>query len=526
VNSTVRDITHDLLRSLNLSTVFGNPGSTELGFLEAFPADFSYVLGLHEGAVVAMADGYAQGRDDAALVNLHSAAGLGNGMGAIVNAFHNRAPIIVLCGQQDRRHLALEPYLFARSVELAKPYVKWSNEPARALDVPDAICRAYQVSMAPPRGPTLVSVPAGDWDEEGQPNAPCSVMAVAASPDPPLVKRLASLLRASARPVLIAGDGIDRTGAWEVTIELAEALNCPVWTAPQAPRACFPEDHPLFQGHLEARADRLSEQLAQADLALVLGAPAFSYLTYHEAITPLPDLVLITDDPDEASRAGATFALVANIRSAVMALLREEPLRRRPDAVPERVCMSMQQGRGLDSRTVMRELAAAMPPDAILVEEVPSNRPELRQFVKMIRPRSFYSSASGGLGYAMPAAVGMKLAHPTRPVVCLVGDGSALYTIQAIWTAVQHGIGVIFIVINNNGYNILRNIAKENERSGIPSLEIPGLDFLGLAESFGCSAYAVHQEGQLTAALQHVASDEPQMIHISLCPAMHEASTS
>lgn len=527
----VREVTHDLLRALDLTTVFGNPGSTELGFLDGFPADFRFVLGLHEGTVVGMADGYSQGRDRAALVSLHSASGLGNAMGAVVNAFHNRSPVVILCGQQDRRHLAIEPYLFSRSVDLALPYVKWSQEPARAADVPAAIRRAYQVATMPPRGPTLVSVPAGDWDEPCEPLQPGGQFGVATVPEDQAVRGLADLLRASVRPVLVAGAGLDHPRGWAAATALAETLDCPVWTAPQAPRAGFPEDHPLFQGHLPSDADGLARALAPADLVVVIGAPAYSFLTYstYSGAAALPLMVMITDDPGDASRSGASMNIVADPASTIEAVLSLRELTRghavtpRPLAPDRATAPAPARGEdGLSTTQVMHELASVCTPETVIVEEAPSMRPQFRRYLRIVRPGRFYATASGGLGYAMPAAVGMKMARPDEHVVCVMGDGSALFAMHALWSAAREHVGVRFVLLDNGGYGILRDLAGHARRTGVPGLDIDGIDFVSLARSLGCAACRVEHAGELRAALAPAltgaADDAPLLVEVDVRP--------
>src|SRR5579875_1475096 len=235
---TVREVTFDLLRALGMTTVFGNPGSTELPFLRDFPPDFTYVLGLQESVVLGMADSYAQARRRAALVNVHTAAGLGNAMGGIVGAYHNRAPLVVTAGQQDRRQLALEPFLKGQLVELARPYVKWSHEPARAEDVPAALARAYYTAMQEPWGPVFVSIPMDDWDAECAPY-PIGEREVVphVAPDPMAVARAARLLRESSRPAIVAGAGVDRANGWDAVVALAEKARAAVWADPLGGRA-------------------------------------------------------------------------------------------------------------------------------------------------------------------------------------------------------------------------------------------------------------------------------------------------
>ncbi|HET7091893.1 MAG TPA: thiamine pyrophosphate-binding protein, partial [Thermomicrobiales bacterium] len=226
--TTVRAATWDLLRSLGMTTIFGNPGSTEEPFLQDFPDDFRYILGLQEAAVIGMADGFAQASDNAAFASLHTAPGVGNAMGAIVTAWHNQTPLVVTAGQQTRAMLAMEPWLVNRdAVDLPKPYVKWSNEPPRPQDVPAAIERAYHIAMQPPRGPVFVSIPMDDWDAPAAPRL-CRVISRRAAPDPAALDRIADLLRESRAPVIVAGSGIDRAGGWDAAIALAERLGAPV----------------------------------------------------------------------------------------------------------------------------------------------------------------------------------------------------------------------------------------------------------------------------------------------------------
>jgi benzoylformate decarboxylase len=522
---SVREATVALLRERGLTTIFGNPGSTELGLLRAFPADFRYVLALHEGVAVAMADGYAQASGRPTLVNLHSACGVGNAMGAVVNAFHNRAPLVITAGNQDRRHLELEPYLFARSTALMEPYVKFSHEPARPEDVPDAIDRAWALAGTPPQGPAFVSIPSGDWDVPANPDAgaaPERGVLTGTAADEGLLDRLAERIDAAQAPALIAGGGVDQAGAWDEVAELAERLSAPVWTAPHAPRLGFAEDHPLYRGHLAPGRATAAAQLTGCDLAVVLGAPVFAFLPYEPGEAAFPALLHVTDDPDEAARAEA-LSVVAGVRSVVRGLnerLRPRSPARPVAARPAPVPVDAGAAGPIPPAFLMAALAGALPEDAVLVEESPSNRNDLRAHVWIRRPSSFFATTSGGLGFAMPAAVGIKLAAPERPVVCLVGDGSALYAPQALWSAVRLGAAVTFVVVNNGRYAILEAAARFGDIEGLPSMELPGVDFLALAASFGCRAVRVTEPTELPGALaQAVRAGEPVLLDVVVDPA-------
>src|ERR687883_1372365 len=319
--STVREVTYELLRSFGMTRVFGNPGSTELAFLKGFPEDFTYVLGLHESVVVGMADGYAQGTGRATFVNLHTAAGLGNAGAAIMTAHHNRTPLVITAGQQDRRQLAYEPFLSGELVEMALPYVKWSHQPDRAEDVPTAIERAYHTSMQAPQGPVFVSVPMNDWEAVAEPHEAREID-YRMAPDPEGLDKAARRLESSRRPAIVAGAGVDPAGAWYDTVTLAEKLNAAVWTDPMHPRAGFPQDHHLFQGHLPLAQAPIADQLSEYDVVLVLGAPVFRYFPYDPGPPVKSDtkVIHVTDNPEEASRAATGLGIMGDVALAVRQL--------------------------------------------------------------------------------------------------------------------------------------------------------------------------------------------------------------
>jgi len=230
---TVWAATYDLLRALKLTTIFGNPGSTEQPFLKNFPDDFQYILGLQEASVVAMADGFAQATRHPALVNLHTSAGTGNGMGNIMTAFLNKTPLIITAGQQTREMILCEPMLTNRDeTTLPRPYVKWAYQPARAQDVPGAIMRAYALALQPPSGPVYVSIPLDDWDQAALGPAVVRTVSARFAPDGERLREFAERISASKRLALVYGQEIDRSGGWDAGVALAEKLNAPVFHAP------------------------------------------------------------------------------------------------------------------------------------------------------------------------------------------------------------------------------------------------------------------------------------------------------
>jgi benzoylformate decarboxylase len=306
---TVHQVAYELLRTHGMTTVFGNPGSNELPFLNQFPGDFRYILGLHEGVVLAMADGYAQATGRPVLVNVHSAAGLGNAMGVLVNATISHTPLVVMAGQQTRAMIALEAQLTnVDATQLPRPLVKWSVEPPRPQDVPAALARAIHTAMLPPRGPVFVSVPFDDWAAPAEGSADLLMARHVTSTGaltPAIVQSLAARLAAARNPVLVVGAEVDEPAAYQAAVQLAEASCMPVWIAPSSSRYPFPTIHPLFQGVLPFAIGRLTAKLTGHDLILVFGAPVFRYHEYVPGAY-LPEgaqLVAVTSDPAEAARA-------------------------------------------------------------------------------------------------------------------------------------------------------------------------------------------------------------------------------
>jgi DNA-binding winged helix-turn-helix (wHTH) protein len=275
-SQTVWAVTYDLLRALKLTTFFGNPGSTELTFLKAFPSDFQYILGLQEASAVAMADGFAQATRRPALVNLHTGAGVANGMCSIMTAFLNKTPLIITAGQQMRKMIISDPYLTNRDeTMLPRPWVKWAYRPARAQDVPGAIMRAYAMALQPPSGPVFVSIPLDDWDRPALGRAVVRTVSTRFAPDGDRLREFAQRISASKKLALIYGQEIDRSGGWDAGVALAEKLNAPVFHAPDTERPSFPETHRLFQGMLPMAMGPLSDRLKGFDLAAVIGATVF-----------------------------------------------------------------------------------------------------------------------------------------------------------------------------------------------------------------------------------------------------------
>jgi benzoylformate decarboxylase len=504
--TTVRAAVLDLLRAFEMTSIFGNPGSTELPLFRGFPNDFRYVLGLQEAVVVGMADGFAQATRNAAFINLHSAAGVGNAMGNIFTAYRNRTPLVITAGQQARAILPYEPFLFStQAAELPKPYVKWSTEPARAEDVPQAIARAYYTAMLPPRGPVLVSIPADDWSKPCEP-VQARIVSTAIRPEPRVLDAIGDALDASLRPALVVGAAVDRDGAWNEVVQLAERHNAAVWVAPMSGRCSFPEDHPLFAGFLPPMRERIVKLLAGHDVVFALGAAAF---TYHvEGAGPhLPEgarLVQLIDDPNIAAWAPHGTSAVGSIQLGVLDLLAREPPRSRERHAARRAPRRVDASTPMPVAFVMQTLAEIRDPASIVVEEAPSSRSAMQSHLPIVRSETFYTMCSGGLGYAMPAAVGIALGKPASKVIALIGDGSSMYSIQALWSAAQLELPITFIVLKNRRYAALQEFAPAfgfAPDEALPGTGLPGIDFVALARGQGCEGMNVSDAAQLRDAL-------------------------
>ena len=335
---TVRDATFDVLRRRGLTSLFANPGSTEIELLSDLPSDLRFVLGLHESSVVGMATGWAIARDEPALAILHTTAGLGNAVGALATARVNRAPLVVLVGQQDRRHLPLEPFLSGKLLGLAGEYPVWVDQPLRSQDVPGAVDRAYHEATTG-RGPALVIVPMDDWarpvDETREDAAPGRVVR-ARSNDPDAVAALAELVASARAPVLVVGAGADDAETWAALVSLAERLGCPVWQEPFGARAGFPQDHPHFAGHLPADRTRLRSTLAPYDVVLAVGAPVFRQYPYEPGylVESGTRIAMISQDPAEVHRSPAELAVLAAPAVVCAELARTVPQRNGPAPEP------------------------------------------------------------------------------------------------------------------------------------------------------------------------------------------------
>lgn len=497
---TVRELTFNLLRQLELTTIVGNPGSTEETFLQNFPQDFEYILALQEASVIGIADGLAQGLKKPVIVNVHTGAGMGNAMGCILTAYLNKTPLILTAGQQTREMLLIEPFLTNVQAEnLPKPWIKWSYEPSRPEDIPGAFMRAYAMAMQPPTGPVFLSLPLDDWGKTINNVDVFRTISTRVAPDPNRIIEFAERINQSKNPVIIFGGDVARSNAWNLGIIFAEKIQAPVWSAPFAERASFPENHSLYAGALPAAIGPLSQKLEEHDLVIVIGAPVFRYYPWVPGhyLPQHASLIQVTDDPYDAAKSAVGDSIVCDSGLALKALNDFVKIKIKADTYSksrhakvslEKPCYP------LTAKQLFAVLSEKLPNDYILIQESPSNIPELddTRLGVITKPDSYYTMASGGLGWDLPAAIGHALAEKQtkrhRPVICIIGDGSFQYSPQAIWTGVQHDLHVIIVVLRNEEYGILKSFALLEKTPHVPGLDLPGINIVSLAKGYGAKA--------------------------------------
>src|SRR5262249_1905536 len=368
---------------------------------------------------------------------------------------------------------------------------------------PAAIARAYYTAMQPPCGPTFVSIPIDDWNHPA-PSVMAREISREIGPDPQSMKALVAALAGSSHPAIVVGPAVDRAGAVDLMVKVAEKAKAGIWPSPFPARCSFPERHPLFSGFLHASPSQLSGALRDYDLVVVIGAPVFTFhVEGHAAIFDSATAIFqITDDPDAAAVTPSGTSIVATMTPALNMLLELLPESKRVPPPLRKLPPAPQASDPISVEFLLHSLSTAMPVDSALVEEVPSHRPIMHNFMPMRGQDSFYTMASGGLGYSLPAAVGMALGRPERRTICVVGDGSAMYSIQALWTAAQRKLPLTIVVINNSGYGAMRSFSQVMQVRNVPGLDLPGIDFVKIAQGHGCDAVRVTKVAELVSALE------------------------
>jgi benzoylformate decarboxylase len=541
----------ELLRQEGVKHIFGNPGTTELPLMDELAAetDIQYVLGLQEAAVMAMADGYAQASGRLAAVNLHAAPGLGNALGMLYNAQKAGAPVLVTAGQHDQSFTITEPILWADLPTIARPFVKWSFEITRFEDLPRAVHRAAKVALTPPTGPVFLSIPGDVLTAEGDIDlAEPTRVAWRLQGDPEAIEFAAEIIGQAARPVLIAGDAVAQSGAVAELVELVELIGAPVYLEGLSSTASFPTAHPLCLGSLGRLAPTINQRLSEYDLLISIGGDLFT-LSLPSSASALPEgmaVVHLDNDPWELGKNVPAKAAIHGDPKATLPLLTKS-LRARLSSA-QSAAIEARAGKARDAVTAARHklrkraeaeadlptvnptglldaVASVIPENVIVVEEGLSSTGEIREIIRSSQPNSHYGMRGGGIGWGLSAAVGIKLARPDQPVLCLTGDGSSLYTCQVLWTAAHHQLGgLVFMILNNGGYRIikqrtraLRGYAAQTGRYVGMDLKEPEIDFMALARSFGVTGKRLTTLREVRDALPAaLAANEPMVLEVAM----------
>jgi benzoylformate decarboxylase len=431
-----------------------------------------------------------------------------------MTAFLNKTPLIITAGQRTREMILCDPLLTNRDeTVLPRPWVKWAYQPTRAQDVPGAIMRAYAMALQPPSGPVFISIPSDDWDRPALGSAVVRTVSTRFAPDGDRLREFAKRMSASNKLALIYGHEIDLSGGWNAGVALAEKLNVPVFHAPNTERPSFPETHRLFQGRLPIAMGPLSDRLKGFDLAVVIGATVFRYYPYV-AGPVLPagcELLQVTNDPSDASSALVGDSLLGDARltlEALIELVEDGSSRTAPRPLNLQRDLPSPPNSPLTASEVYAALSELRPENAIVVQESPSNLSDLATWWPTIKPASYYSNlASGALGWAAPAAVGIALAQKEseigRPVVAVIGDGSLQYSVQCLASAAQHKLKVIYLVPCNGEYAVLREFAELEKTPNVPALDLPELDIVSTAKSFGCAAVGARTKQEIQEAFSN-----------------------
>lgn len=527
--------------------IFGNPGTSESPFLlalERYP-QLRYILALQEASVMGIADGYARAGRRAAFVNVHIAAGLANALSGLYNASRGGTPLVVTAGQSDTRLLMGEPTLSADLVRMTRQFTKWSHEVLHAADIPAAVRRAFKTALTPPAGPVFLSLPWNVLDEEAAVEIePAGHIYFGAEPDPAGLAAAVELLAGARQPVILVGDRVAAAGAAAEAAVVAELLGAPVYATVMS-EINFPTNHRQWQGLVSAGAP-LRQALAGADLVLAVGTNLFTQFLYTPGPLLPADLKIVHLDADAdaiGKMIAPTVGLHCDVRAGLRALAtalaaaltpadrsaaearREQTL---TAASRRRAAFRVEAERRRDDRPIsperlMMEIAAALPPEAILVDEAISHSGTLLQAAMPSAPGRYFRIRGGAIGWGLPAALGIALAQPERPVVAVVGDGSAMYTVQALWSALHHRIPVTWVICNNGAYRVLKvNLAAYYGGAAVAGsrfigmdLTDPELNFARLAAGFGLPAERVERPEELAPALRRaIAAGGPALVDV------------
>jgi len=526
-----------LLKDEGITHLFGNPGTTELPIMHALKdhPDLTYVLGLQEAIVVAMADGFSRASGKLVACNVHVAPGLGNAMGSLFNAKFTGTPMILTAGQQEQGHGLTEPLLYDQLVPMAAPLVKWAVEVTRLDDLPRIVRRAAKVAMTPPTGPVFLSLPGDILNAEAGIDLGVSTRVDTRSrPSDVVLNALARRLLKAERPVIVVGDELVKSDALEAAANFAETLGAPVYQQSVAYGAHFLSEHACYLGGLSRDQKQVRAVLSRYDLLIALGADPVRMSVWSE-VEPLPDNMPIVHigliDWDMGKNYAAEFAVRADLGETLLVLapllrkLGGDPLATKAKAAIAELApgnwsakrASLAQGLASRARTtpidpdwLTLQLAEALPRDAVVVNEGLTSSRHLTDLVPYRDRYGFHALASGGIGWGVPAAVGIALAQAPRQVLCYSGDGSAMYTIQALWTAAHLKLPITYVIANNGGYRIIKQRLKSfhgNDRFIGMDFADPKIDFTALARSMGMTAEHISEPDAVGPALRRAFSN-------------------
>ena len=534
-----------LLQEEGVTHVFGNPGTTELALMEAMPeaTELQYVLGLQESVVLSMADGFARATGRLTAVNLHCTPGLGHAMGALYNAKFSGSPMIVTAGQYELGYGLLEPMLYEPLVPIAQPLVKWAYEIQRVEDLPRVVRRAAKIALTPPCGPVFLSLPGSILDDVAELDLGFSTRVEALGvPSKRTQGALVEAILRSKSPIIIAGRELAEQDAFSEAQAFAELIGAPVYYEPIPYNARYPSTHAAFMGDLSRNQAKVQELLGQHDLLIVLGGDLLRMSAFSQT-DPMPNDVKVIHISEREWELGKNYPTHLAVRSGVKETLAEllpqiaseqssgdkEEARARLGRMRDtnwtvrrealRVQASTAQtATPIDPRFLAMTIADVVPSNTIVIEEAPTTAPLLANFLKVTQPRDFFGLASGGLGFAMGGAVGAALGRRDAPVVALVGDGSAMYAIQALWTAAHEQLPITYVIVNNKSYRIIKErlVAMRNcdDFLGM-DLVNPALDFVEMARGMGVTAERVADPSQLASTLRAaIESRQPRLLEV------------
>jgi len=548
---TGADLVAEVLAAEGVRYVFGNPGTTELPLIEALTmhSAVEYIFALHEGAAVSMADAYAHASATVGVANLHVGPGLGNGLGSLYNAWEGGTPLIVTAGQQDTRMRLREPLLGHDLVAMAAPLCKWSVQAEHVRELPALLNRAFKTAREAPSGPVFVSLPMNVMAATSTARPlPLSRLFTALPPDPQGTEQAVELLCQAARPVVICGDKVAIGGAVQELVRLSETVGAPVYTEVLPAHVNFPTGHAHFQGRIPYDQALIRDRLADADAVVLVGGDFFEEVWFADT-EPFPDgAKRIQIDPTPAAL-GRNYpvdcGLQGDIRRCLAAI--NEGLATAMDGPAQTAarqrCQALTATRQATGQKLAKRIAAAetaagistarlmavlketLPENTAIASEAITASQDLVSILSLEGHLDLLSSRGGGIGQGLPSALGLKLAYPERPVLCLTGDGSSLYSVQALWTAAHHRIPVVFLIINNRSYRILklnldryRNATASNAQ-GYPHLDLvnPEMDYLALAAGFGVEATRVSNSTELATAIPAAfASNRPWLLDVKV----------